>query len=117
MFWTGPHFLESTGGSEQKVPRHRFLLCGSWVYSSRPQGLLYKFATAKGYGQLLADRLEFGRQDYTHILYEPVNNPGRPKPDQRCRVNEGFIKSEPSDRSYGPDLKREGVSFGLISAV
>jgi hypothetical protein len=21
--WTAPHFLESTGGSEQKVPRHR----------------------------------------------------------------------------------------------
>ena len=115
--WTGHTITEEGRGLGTTFPRPRPQCRGRRVYSGKRQGLLCKIATAKGYGQLLADRLEFGRQDYPHVLYEPVNNPDRPKPDQRCRVNEGFITSEPSDRSYGPDRITANGMHKVIVAV
>jgi hypothetical protein len=42
---------------------------------------------------------------------ELVRYLGRWVQDRRFRFNEGFLYTEPSDQSYSPELKREGVSL------
>jgi hypothetical protein len=61
--WTGPHFLESPGGSAHNFLRLRILCSGRRVYYVKIEGLLYKIAWPKGYGDTTAVRSVIGRPD------------------------------------------------------